>query len=250
MYNNDFTTPEYWAKRQRDSHYDCKDISLIDLVNSILSNLKEYENTKFLELGCSPGIISSIICRKLKIIPYGIDNSPNASLYLKNLENSFYKPTLYICDIRNFQKKEKFDVVASFGLIEHFKNPNEIIKQHDQLCKKGGLIIISVPNFQYLQFIYHYIFDRKDLKNHNLKIMTKEFFLKIALSYHHEILSLNYIGRINFWNYNLEGGKLVLFLTKLFSLIVRYFTRIFLSNLIPCYSKYYSPWIVYIAKKK
>lgn len=42
-----------------------------------------------------------------------------------------------------------FDVVYSLGLIEHF-SPEEtlrLVKEHVRVCKPGGLVIISVPNF-------------------------------------------------------------------------------------------------------
>ena len=49
-------------------------------------------------------------------------------------------------------KDNTFDLVWSQGLIEHFKNPKEIIKEHLRVCKKNGKVLISVP------YKYSYIF--------------------------------------------------------------------------------------------
>lgn len=40
---------------------------------------------------------------------------------------------------------ESFDVVFHQGLLEHFKNPLEILKEHTRVLKSGGLLVVDVP---------------------------------------------------------------------------------------------------------
>jgi 2-polyprenyl-3-methyl-5-hydroxy-6-metoxy-1,4-benzoquinol methylase len=37
--------------------------------------------------------------------------------------------------------------VISFGFIEHFDNPENVIQKHLDLLKPGGILIVGVPNF-------------------------------------------------------------------------------------------------------
>ena len=42
----------------------------------------------------------------------------------------------------------QFDVVYSLGLIEHFESEKSrmLVAEHQRVCRKGGLVIVSVPN--------------------------------------------------------------------------------------------------------
>lgn len=45
------------------------------------------------------------------------------------------------------QKKQKFDVVYSVGMIEHFseENTRKCIEAHFDICKPGGIVLITFP---------------------------------------------------------------------------------------------------------
>ena len=42
---------------------------------------------------------------------------------------------------------ENFDIVYSKGVIEHFRDPTEVVEVHHRLLKRGGRAIITVPNY-------------------------------------------------------------------------------------------------------
>ena len=44
-------------------------------------------------------------------------------------------------------REESFDLVYSLGVIEHFKNPENVISKHLDMVKSNGLVVITVPNF-------------------------------------------------------------------------------------------------------
>ena len=50
-------------------------------------------------------------------------------------------------DIRFIELPQQFDVVASFGLIEHFQDPASILRHHARFCRPGGCVAVTVPNF-------------------------------------------------------------------------------------------------------
>ena len=43
---------------------------------------------------------------------------------------------------------EPFDVVYSLGLIEHFADPSAIVARHVELLRRGGHLVVGVPNFR------------------------------------------------------------------------------------------------------
>jgi len=119
------TDKNYWGERQNNLGVDVPNLDkpISYIINKIIPFLKEYENGTFLELGCSPGYMSYYICERVNIKPYGVDFSEQAYLYEKCLKQLKYcEPVLYKEDILHFRPTNLFDVVASFGLIEHFKD--------------------------------------------------------------------------------------------------------------------------------
>ncbi len=57
---------------------------------------------------------------------------------------------IYCLDIFTIphELKEQFDVVVSFGLIEHFTATNEIVSALAALLKPGGVVITFIPNMR------------------------------------------------------------------------------------------------------
>ena len=41
----------------------------------------------------------------------------------------------------------RFDLVLSMGFIEHFNKLDDVFRRHIELLKKGGILILGVPNF-------------------------------------------------------------------------------------------------------
>lgn len=59
-----------------------------------------------------------------------------------------YKNTSFLCaDVRNLPfESNSFDCVFSFGVIEHFKDPTNIITEFYRVLRPGGRVFLSVPN--------------------------------------------------------------------------------------------------------
>ena len=92
-----------------------------------------------------------------------------------------------------------FDIVCSFGFVEHFKDFNDILRRHMKLVAPGGLLIISIPHFSQMQYFFHWLIDRENLKRHNTSIMNLVSFQKAFNSTPFTIQHLTYYKTFGFW---------------------------------------------------
>jgi 2-polyprenyl-3-methyl-5-hydroxy-6-metoxy-1,4-benzoquinol methylase len=129
------------------------------------------------ELGCAPGemlrrIKSAVPEAKLK----GIDYSENGlEQTKKSLQEYGINADLILGDIFSFTPSSLSDLVVSFGLIEHFTDPAEVIRMHRKFAKPGGLIAVTVPNFAHpvvVKALRRY--RPHDLETHRLEIMSEK----------------------------------------------------------------------------
>lgn len=129
------------------------------------------------ELGCAPGLILNELCLLRPAHNYtGIDYSPDGLAIADQLlrENKM-EATLIHADIRTHEPVRKYDMVLSFGLIEHFNDPCEMLEIHKKFAARDGLVVASVPNLS-----NHYVkaalerFRPVDLETHNLDIMSED----------------------------------------------------------------------------
>lgn len=170
----------------------------------------------------------------------------------ENFKNNNIKANIINWDFFNkkFLKdnKDKYDIVYSLWFIEHFSNPEEVIKNHFEITKKWWLVIISIPN---LKYINRFFVPKNILDIHNLKIMDIRTLKNLFKKYH--IIEAKYIWWLcNIWlftykNYCIEKIRFLLFLIQrlLFDpiFILLYKLGINFSN------KYSSPQIIIICKK-
>lgn len=98
----------------------------------------------------------------------------------------------------------RFDVVCSFGLIEHFDDPREIVRRHVMLAKPGGVVVVTVPNYGGIYGRIQRYFDAQSLDIHNLNIMKPEALVKLAPQEAvTEVQAFEY-GRMSPWLISLE----------------------------------------------
>lgn len=101
-----------------------------------------------LELGCGTGQISARMIKRYGGKATLIDYSRNA---LEIAKQSFRMHGLpvkaVISDVFKYRSKEKYDLVHSEGLIEHFKGKRqkELVNIHKRFVRQGGYVLISVP---------------------------------------------------------------------------------------------------------
>lgn len=243
----DLTTPVYWDQQNRGQSFDPQKAPPGWRV--LAPHLAPYEDGRFLEIGCSPGHVSAQICSRIRFRPEGIDFAKEADLYLRSMDTVGVRDAkLHSMDVRRFEPEHRFDVVASFGLAEHFADPSEILAEHDRLTRPGGLVVVAVPNYRNLPFAYHWLFDRPDLRRHNLATMRPEVFRAFGKRFDHEILALQHSGRLEFWNCDTSGGRFRRNARRGLAWGARLGAKV-TGRALPADHAWFAPWLVYVGRK-
>ncbi len=154
------------------------------------------------EIGCYPGGYLFYLGHTFGYTISGIDATPGvadqlpanaASLGLKVGE--FTKG-----DFFNFRSNCTYDVVCSFGFIEHFTNVEEVIELHLALLKPGGTFVISCPNFRKVQYVLHRLLDAQNLARHHLPAMDLNRWERALLRHGLQIQYKGYWRTADFWS--------------------------------------------------
>lgn len=100
--------------------------------------------SKVLDIGCATGYFAKVLNRK-KCEVWGVDGNKNSV----EIAKKYTKKAI----VRNFEDtktlpfpKKYFDYVVLLDVIEHLCFPENILRVAKQHVKRGGKLIISVPN--------------------------------------------------------------------------------------------------------
>ena len=108
--------------------------------------LKFKKKGKLVDIGCGNGWFLEVAKKYFSVT--GVE--PNNSLLhftAKELKIDVYRKIESL-------KKNEYDVVTLFDVIEHINKPMEYLKKISQKLKKGGIILIFTPNRDSLGFSY------------------------------------------------------------------------------------------------
>jgi SAM-dependent methyltransferase len=152
-----------------------------------------------IEIGCFPAKFLSVFGEKGYTLN-GIDMFDDTDLLKPVLTRAGYNvDSMYKADFLTFNTSRTFDIVCSFGFIEHFKNWKYVLKRHIDLAKKDGKILIEVPNLN--SPLYKFLYDVLEpnvLENHVMEVMDLN---GISNAFENEnclIESKKYIGGFHF----------------------------------------------------
>ncbi|MBI5401674.1 methyltransferase domain-containing protein [Candidatus Wolfebacteria bacterium] len=142
-------------------------------------NLKLSSRLKICEIGSGDGKLLSRLSLMFGYNPYGIEYSSVAS---KNYENLGITPI--ICDIFDEKILSKyanyFDIVYSYGFIEHIYPPEKAVSVHLKILKPGGLFFIQIPRLKGFNYWKTRFFRPELLPLHNLDIMEEDELRKLC----------------------------------------------------------------------
>ncbi|MFH1509078.1 MAG: methyltransferase domain-containing protein [bacterium] len=202
------------------------------------------DNKSFIEIGGFPGTFS-VYMKKYKgyevsLLDYYIDEK-----IVREMEriNSIKEESIQLIETEfiSYKTDKKYDVVFSSGFIEHFQNLEIIYKKHYEITKKGGIMLISLPNFLGLNGFVQKYFDNKNYDAHNLEAMKIENIKKILNSLNLKYYKILYYGKPGLWlEKTAKVKKYTRFVIKLISQIIK---------ILPLKNKILSTRIVIIAKK-
>jgi 2-polyprenyl-3-methyl-5-hydroxy-6-metoxy-1,4-benzoquinol methylase len=199
------------------------------------------------EIGCYPGTYLSVL-GDLGYQLNGIDLTPNTDVLLIDwLKSHGYNlGKIEIKDFYNLESNIKYDLVASFGFIEHFVDFEKVIIRHLDFIKKDGILVITTPNLNRpFYYFLHKLFNPKTLKIHNINSMNPDVWKKILIENGFEVIYSGFFGYFNFWIENEKRNFLTKIILKLFIYLLP-----FISKVLPKNNRYFSPYIGLVARNK
>lgn len=172
-----------------------------DLIRCWLQKHIQPGNGSCLELGCFPGRYLAVL-GELGYEVNGIDLTPRVEQDLKPwLQGRGYHVGEFIRDdVFTHSFDRRYDIVCSFGLIEHFEDWPELLRRHAELVAEGGTLIVSTPNFRGgLQWFLHRWCDQENFYRHNLAAMFPDKWAQIAEAEGLEVVEAGCVGTFDFW---------------------------------------------------
>jgi len=115
------------------------------VLNQIVGGLS---SPRIFEVGCGTSIdLNMLGLSKKDSRCFGSDISLRSIKVSRTVAGTFRNQTLYfVADTRHLPIKSYcFDLVYSQGLMEHFRDPLPAAKEQARVLKKGGVLVINVP---------------------------------------------------------------------------------------------------------
>lgn len=130
------------------------------------------QDMKICEIGFGDGKLLKKIADRFNYEHYGIEYSKEA---IQTATKGVHGILGDIFDEQlSNQHKEQFDVVFSYGFIEHIIPTQKAVQAHLKLVKKGGLLVLQIPRFKQFNWLKARLFRPDLLPLHNLTIMEQE----------------------------------------------------------------------------
>jgi 2-polyprenyl-3-methyl-5-hydroxy-6-metoxy-1,4-benzoquinol methylase len=174
---------------------------------------------RYIEIGCAPGKMLAWVAGVLKAQVTGLDYSESGIAKCRELFDALgLTVDLHLQDIFKHQlPPASFDVVTSFGIIEHFDDPRPVVQKHLDLLKPGGVALITVPNYGGVYGSLQRWCDAPNLKLHNLEIMNAGALTSLVDSSDVEAVCVYPFGSMSPWLVSFDK-RLPRFAAKLVSL--------------------------------
>ncbi|TAH03764.1 MAG: methyltransferase domain-containing protein [Sphingobacteriales bacterium] len=146
-------------------------------------------------------------------------------------------------DLFKYKPLKKYDLVSSFGLIEHFLDTKNIIAKHLEFLNQNGTLFITLPNFKGVNGWVQKSFDPENYNKHYIDCMDLDLLSATAKELGLKNVQTFYYGGFSTWLENKsEKPKWVQNMVKAIWLFGKILTRI-----IRVENKFLSPYIVLIA---
>ncbi len=245
MESTGLATTQFWD--DQNNKYDFKIADSTDPVIEFFEKELPWQQLKSsFEVGCFPGgYLAYFGTKGLEV--NGVDLSDRIETELV----PFYQlkqlkvGTFQHGDFFKMQSVNGFDVVCSFGFIEHFENWQAVVEKHIDLLSANGYLVITTPNFRgSFQNFFHRNFDLENYQRHYIPSMDPQLWKAFLEQKGMEVIKAGYFGKFDFW---LE--KTPSFIKHL---IVAVLVRLkpLMAKFIPRGSESYSPYCGIIARKK
>lgn len=247
--DNTLTDRAFWERYWESKTDIITEISSKHVFGDLISRLiREYRIQNVIELGGFPGFNAIYLHKfrglKATFLDFFIHPPIVERLVLKNN----LKPgdiSVIKADVYQYEPVEQYDMVTSFGLIEHFDDTEDIIARHLRFLKPGGVLFITMPNFTGVNGWVQEHFDKDNYDKHNIRCMNPAFLAGCANRQGLQKVRSYYWGGFSVWLENKKQKPIwVRALVRALWLAGK-----ILSKLIRRESRFGSPYIVIEARK-
>lgn len=151
----------------------------------------------FLEIGCGTGFVLLGIQKAFPGL--SLSGSELFGEGLTYARDRLPHVPLFQMDARRIPFEDEFDVIGAFDVLEHIQEDENVLLQMAQATKKGGGVIITVPQHRFLwsyidNFSYHKRrYTRKELVE---KVARAGFKIIYATSFVSFLLPLMFVARL------------------------------------------------------
>jgi len=192
-----------WSKTEFPKSFDEDDQSLDNYVNIQLHSffkklLRNQEGFSVLEIGCANSIWPIYFHQYFKAEVCGLDYSEVGCEKSRALLKHYKVPgEIYCADLflPPSELLQRFDLVVSFGVVEHFENTAHCLKSCAALVKPGGLLVTLIPN---IPSIIGLIQKRVDRAVYDVHVpLTKEKLIHAHKKANLELMSCDYFMSMN-----------------------------------------------------
>jgi SAM-dependent methyltransferase len=193
------TAPQtYW-----DALYDARPLAYDDheiLFGDLFERYLPQGGTCF-EVGCYPGNFLAYLARRFGYTVSGIDATPAVLTRMEPLlrQSGISVGSLSHGDFFSMPLDCQYDVVCSFGFVEHFANTAEVLRRHAALVAPGGHLVVSCPNFRGAQWMLHRWLDPMNLSRHRTAAMDLSLWKRVLEKAGFHTLHAGYYRTFDFW---------------------------------------------------
>ena len=177
---------------------------------------KILEHDSILEVGCGSGNFLQQLKERKSVSCVGLELSEEAAHTAESKGIKIFRETIENHAIEN---KSRYDVVCFFQVLEHVPDVRSFILSAIDCLKKGGRLIIGVPNnnpYLFKRDIYHVL----NLPPHHMGLWNKESLKKLTDIFPLEIkeisveplLDVDYFWKVNLNYWRNKNGFLSYFL--------------------------------------
>jgi 2-polyprenyl-3-methyl-5-hydroxy-6-metoxy-1,4-benzoquinol methylase len=197
---NKLTTQEFWSAETQGFYFRKHDSD--HAINRFIGQfIPASDSGSCLEIGSYPGpFLASMgeLGYTLNGIDFHADNAIGLPAWLQ--QQGYRTGKFWNSDFFDFDPATQFDLVSSFGFIEHFNDYEAVVSRHAALVKPGGHLLITTPNFRgAVQHWLHKRFDPENLSMHNVNSMQPAVWAELLKKEGFDVLFAGYFGGFSFW---------------------------------------------------
>lgn len=240
---------EAWGRSDEARRYLTLPLGFEPFFDRFLPRAQEGERLDFLEVGSFPGRFLYYFAREFGYRVFGVDFVPQAAAISGWLAELGVPAQVAVEDFFRFRPGRRYDVVASFGFVEHFANWQEVLDRHLDLLNPGGTLIIEFPNFRYGQYWLRRLLNPALLDGHCLEVMKPALWAQALRQQGLEVLYAGYYQTFRFWG-RPAGRGLLKVGRKVLMEMVRFAQRVvnFLAPNFP--NRFFSPYAFIVARRR